>query len=137
MENNSPWGWWIDAQYIYPNWYGVSSFRYSNYLTVKADWTSQIGRYHEMKTGVEYKAYELYLWDIYLPWDPNPFSDQYHVYPKQVAAYVQDKMEFEGMVVNIGLRFDYLDANTPYYYVVKQQEFPTISAGYYYRYYNR
>ncbi len=123
-KNNSPWGWWIDAQYIYPNWYGVSGFRYSNYLTLKADWTSQIGRYHEMKSGVEYKSYELYLWDLYLPWDPNPFSDQYHVYPQQIAAYIQDKMEFEGMVVNIGLRFDYLDANTPYFYIANNRSFP-------------
>jgi hypothetical protein len=123
-SSNSPWGWWNDPQLIYPNWYGSASFRYSNYLAFKGDWTSQVGRYHEVKSGLEYKAYELYLWDLYLPWDPNPFADYYHVYPQQVAAYVQDKMEFEGMVVNLGIRLDYLDANTPYYSDNENRNFP-------------
>lgn len=116
---NSPWGYWNAAQYrtqyIYPNYYGYMNYRYSNYWAVKADWTSQIGRYHELKAGVEFKKFELYQWDLYLPWDPNPFEDNYHVYPMQLSAYAQDKMEFEGMVVNLGLRLDYLSSNTPYY----------------------
>ena len=122
--SNSPWGWWNDPQLIYPNWYGSASYRYSNYLALKGDWTSQVGRYHEVKSGLEYKSYELYLWDLYLPWDPNPFADYYHVYPQQIAAYVQDKMEFEGMVVNLGVRLDYLDANTPYYSDATNRNFP-------------
>ncbi|MGE3062103.1 MAG: carboxypeptidase-like regulatory domain-containing protein [bacterium] len=122
--SNSPWGWWNDPQLIYPNWYGSASYRYSNYLALKGDWTSQVGRYHEVKSGIEYKAYELYLWDLYLPWSPNPFADYYHVYPQQIAAYVQDKMEFEGMVVNLGIRLDYLDANTPYYSDATNRNFP-------------
>lgn len=122
--SNSPWGWWNDPQLIYPNWYGSASYRYSNYMALKGDWTSQVGRYHEVKSGLEYKSYELYLWDLYLPWDPNPFADYYHVYPQQVAAYVQDKMEFEGMVVNLGVRLDYLDANTPYYSDATNRNFP-------------
>ena len=116
---NSPWGYWnasqYRTQYIYPNYYGYMNYRYSNYIAVKGDWTSQIGRFHELKAGVEFKKFELYQWDLYLPWDPNPFEDNYHTFPMQLAAYAQDKMEFEGMVVNLGLRFDYLASNTPYY----------------------
>lgn len=32
-------------------------------------------------------------------------------HPIQLAFYVQNKMEFEGMILNIGLRFDYFDPN--------------------------
>jgi outer membrane receptor protein involved in Fe transport len=42
------------------------------------------------------------------------FSDFYEKEPIQFAAYVQDKMEFESMVVNLGLRYDYFDPNTVY-----------------------
>ncbi|MCK4523948.1 TonB-dependent receptor, partial [candidate division WOR-3 bacterium] len=116
---NSPWGYWNSSmyrtQYIYPNYYGYMNTRYSNYWAVKADWTSQIGRFHELKTGFEFKRFELYQWDLYLPWDPNPFEDNYHTYPIQMAGYVQDKMEFEGMVINLGMRFDYISSKTPYY----------------------
>lgn len=118
-KHNTPWGYWYAgntrANYVYPNYYGRMTERYSNYWAVKGDWTSQIGRYHELKTGFEFKQYELYQWDLYLPWDPNPFWDNYSVKPTQASVYAQDKMEFEGMVVNLGLRFDYLASNTPYF----------------------
>lgn len=117
--HNTPWGFWYAgltrASYVYPNYYGRMTQRYSNYWAVKGDWTSQIGRYHELKTGFEFKQYELYQWDLYLPWTANPFWDNYSVKPTQAAVYAQDKMEFEGMVVNLGLRFDYLASNTPYF----------------------
>ena len=32
--------------------------------------------------------------------------------PREMSAYVQDKMEFFDLIVNIGLRFDYFDANS-------------------------
>ena len=32
-------------------------------------------------------------------------------YPIQFAFYIQDKMEFESMILNFGLRFDYFDPN--------------------------
>ncbi|MFO8062845.1 MAG: TonB-dependent receptor [bacterium] len=116
---NSPWGYWsaatVRTQYIYPNYYGYMNYRFSNYWSLKGDWTSQIGRNHEVKAGFQYKDYELFQFDLYLPWDPNPFEDDYNVFPSQISGYVQDKMEFEGMIVNVGMRFDYLSSNTPYY----------------------
>ncbi|MDY6787794.1 MAG: TonB-dependent receptor, partial [candidate division WOR-3 bacterium] len=113
---NSPWGYWPESsQYIYPNYYGYMNYRYSRYWALKGDWTSQIGRNHEVKAGFQYKDYELYQYDLYIPWSPNPFEDDYNVFPSQISGYVQDKMEFEGMVVNVGMRLDYLSSNTPYY----------------------
>ena len=46
--------------------------------------------------------------------DSTVYSDIYTKEPIQFAAYLQDKMEFDNMVVNIGVRFDYFDPNTVY-----------------------
>jgi len=42
------------------------------------------------------------------------YSDFYKKKPIQFAAYIQDKMEFESMVINLGVRFDYFDPKTVY-----------------------
>jgi outer membrane receptor protein involved in Fe transport len=46
--------------------------------------------------------------------DSSNYSDIYQVEPYEAAAYIQDKMEFMEMVVNLGLRMDYFDPNTVY-----------------------
>lgn len=46
--------------------------------------------------------------------DSSTFSDIYQVKPLKGAFYLQDKMEFENMVINAGLRLDYFDPNTTY-----------------------
>jgi outer membrane receptor for Fe3+-dicitrate len=39
------------------------------------------------------------------------YTDHYVKEPVQFAAYIQDKMEFDAMVVNLGLRYDFFDPN--------------------------
>ena len=46
--------------------------------------------------------------------DSSIYSDVYNKKPIQFAAYLQDKMEFESMVINLGVRFDYFDPKTIY-----------------------
>jgi outer membrane receptor protein involved in Fe transport len=47
--------------------------------------------------------------------DPNSiYKDIYNVEPTQLAIYAQDKMEFDEMVINFGIRFDYFNPNTTY-----------------------
>jgi len=42
-------------------------------------------------------------------WINRGLNETYH--PIQFALYLQNKMEFESMILNIGLRFDYFDPN--------------------------
>lgn len=42
-------------------------------------------------------------------WINRGLNETYH--PIQFALYIQNKMEFESMILNIGLRFDYFDPN--------------------------
>jgi len=46
--------------------------------------------------------------------DSTIYADAYRVKPIEFSAYIQDKMEFDQMVVNIGIRYDYFDPNTTY-----------------------
>ncbi len=88
----------------------------------RLDVTSQITRRHQFKGGVEVKQHELYLNDFeiknnagtgFAPSIPPSGTPDHVLYtrrPVEAAAYVQDKMEFEYLVVNAGIRFDYFDA---------------------------
>lgn len=55
--------------------------------------------------------------DLYQPvvyGDTTVYADIYKVNPKEFAFYIQDKMEFDEMVINLGLRYDYFNPNSPY-----------------------
>lgn len=90
------------------------------------DITSQLNRQHMVKTGGLFKTYTLQFRSFgvknnsstgFTPAIP-PEGTPDHVYfneqPLEISAYVQDKMEFDYMVVNLGVRFDYFDANSSF-----------------------
>ena len=58
--------------------------------------------------------YTYYNYEPEVRADSTVYSDIYSKEPIQFAAFLQDKMEFEDMVVNIGIRFDYFDPQTVY-----------------------
>jgi hypothetical protein len=94
----------------------------------KIDYTNQISKLHQLKAGVSGSFDRLYLEDysvtpvqdtvrkngvltnIYRPSIPAASSPLYQEYtrkPFELAGYIQDKLEYERMIVNIGLRVDY------------------------------
>lgn len=89
--------------------------------TGKIDFTWQINNIHQIKTGLEYKYHNLEYKDFqividastnYKPTLPQPGSFNYNVYktnPYQFSSYIQDKIELEYLVVNVGLRLDYFE----------------------------
>ena len=97
----------------------------------KFELTSQITRVHQVKLGLEGKTHKLFLHEFKIipkeredmpgvqvyPFEPSipPLSDPrnnlYTNYPWETSAYLQDKMEFEDMIVNAGVRFDYFYSN--------------------------
>ncbi len=89
--------------------------------TGKLDLTAQVTNVHQMKTGVELKFHTLDYEDFQIRVDastgfnpelPEPGSfdfNQYTNHPVQFSAYVQDKIELDYLVVNIGVRFDYFE----------------------------
>jgi len=57
------------------------------------------------------------IYDFYRPFifgDSSAYSDLYKHKPLKMTAYIQDKMEFSSMVVNVGLRLDGFDPDAVY-----------------------
>lgn len=77
----------------------------------KADAVWQMGSMNEVKFGASYKKHWLNLYDIYDPKRNFPYVDDYNTEPFEGAAYIQDKIELPYLIINIGLRYDYLNAN--------------------------
>jgi outer membrane receptor protein involved in Fe transport len=79
--------------------------------TLQGHLTSQVTKGHEAKAGFETKYFDLRTNDIDLASGGNIYEERYRVFPNSGAAYVRDKMEFQGMIVNAGLRLDYFNPN--------------------------
>ncbi len=88
-----------------PNYY-VSE---SKVLHIKADFTSQVTPQHLVKAGVNFEQTDFEMQTIGFFSVSNLYVDEYKVKPMDFNAYIQDKMEFAGMIVNAGVRFDYYD----------------------------
>lgn len=83
----------------------------STISTARVDVTSQISQEHQLKAGVEGQYYDVFDYSVDTASGGNIYLNRYHAFPNSGSAYIQDKMEYRGMIVNAGLRFDYFDAN--------------------------
>lgn len=121
--------------YAEDNLFNRIEHRESSYYGMKGNVVWQYNSNHELKTGFDLERHTLRLYqhlsprDVY-PDSPNPFLDlnvygydtsgKMHVNsglngsknPVTVAFYLQDKIEYEGLVVNAGLRYDYISPRT-------------------------
>jgi outer membrane receptor for ferrienterochelin and colicin len=117
------------ASYSFRDRYTPLEFSYNrnNFLLGKFDMTNQFSQHHLLKGGIEVRIHEIKSEGFTLrpktdasgnkivPFEPavEPTSSIWHNYykhnPNEISAYLQDKMEFDQLIVNIGLRFDYFD----------------------------
>ncbi|MDD5361875.1 MAG: TonB-dependent receptor [Ignavibacteria bacterium] len=77
--------------------------------SAKASYTNDFTPKSKLKAGIETSFQEMQLIDIYQPWiKPMGLNnDVYKVYPAFGAAYLQHSLQYKGMILNYGLRFDY------------------------------
>jgi len=92
----------------------------------KFDLTSQLHKNHEVKMGADFKLHTLEYQDFVILYDTVTYKtptipptttsrhDLYTKKPKEISAYIQDKMEFESMIINLGLRYDYFASESDY-----------------------
>lgn len=102
--------------------------RSSAYWVGKFDMTSQINKTHQLKFGSEVRLHELELHSYQLearrennvivrPYEPaipevgSIYRHDYYREPREASLYIQDKIEFNDIILNVGLRYDYFDAN--------------------------
>ena len=78
-------------------------------FSVKANITSQIGDHNYAKAGFEYNYIDLNH-NFYEQWNDNTYNTyefNYHRWPSQTGAFIQDQITYNEVVANIGLRADY------------------------------
>jgi len=101
-------------------------------IDAKWDLTWQATKAHSFKTGVLYTIhkfdsryqqilnryrdteFEEFFYEPEVMPDSSVYADIYYKEPIELAAYLQDKMEFDAMVINLGVRFEYFDPKTIY-----------------------
>ncbi len=117
---------------------GNEAGRYDRYTKTKiAQWVlnSQINTKQKIGVGVELREDELYshstslinlnstIFDsatgVAIPQlgYPNlgaPGNQMYHKEPIELSAYIQDKVEYDMMIINAGIRYDYFDPASSY-----------------------
>lgn len=103
-------------------------YRETNTSLGKIDFTSQITKENLIKVGAEVKSHNLKFDDYSLqpevingvttqPFKPaipditEPNRVKYDNSPFEMSGYIQDKIEFESVIINIGFRYDYFNAN--------------------------
>ncbi len=101
-------------RFLLKGYYHTFNTSNSRIYQIKFDYVDQLDKNHLLKTGVTFKSYDFdYVsfqgvyeggnrWNLL-----NVFSGR----PYEGTVYAQDKMEFEGLVVNLGVRLDFFHQN--------------------------
>ncbi|MEJ2567919.1 MAG: TonB-dependent receptor, partial [candidate division WOR-3 bacterium] len=113
------------SNYGYTSQLGTWNTSWSQTYNASFDMTSQLDRYNQIKFGLSFQYDDLHeYWIANDGWvwpdsgEEEDYSGQQYLYttynknPILMGGYIQDKIEFEGMFANIGVRFDYSDPNT-------------------------
>jgi outer membrane receptor protein involved in Fe transport len=78
--------------------------------------TSQVTKSHLVNGGIQANYYALNVNDISsIRSKGNIRNTKFSGHPYELGLYLQDKMEFEGMIANVGLRWDLWNSNNSYY----------------------
>jgi hypothetical protein len=84
-------------------------------ITLKGDFTSQLNENHQLRAGLQARLHNLdmerragYIGGVFSNYK-NFVEEIWDVQPKEYSVYVQDKMEYAGLIINLGLRLDALD----------------------------
>jgi hypothetical protein len=83
------------------------------------DFTSQVSNQHLLKAGIEYGTDHVVRHNkVIAGIIQNPEAGHFVDYddsPFHIAGYVQDKIEYGGLIANVGLRVEHYDANGTIY----------------------
>ncbi len=84
---------------------------------LRGDYTNQITKRHQIKSGFRGALNKMYLDYGRHRWDDDHVNLPHEAWTSrnlsylELGAYVQDKIEFEGMIMNIGVRLDGFKSN--------------------------
>ncbi|UCH78766.1 MAG: TonB-dependent receptor [Candidatus Coatesbacteria bacterium] len=101
--------------------YPLYELRDQTYYDGKADFQYELTRVGDnralsmnvVKGGVGLKNQDVDFYQIQA-YPSNVYTDIFHVYPYEIYGFVQDKLEYSGMVINVGLRLDIFDPSATF-----------------------
>jgi outer membrane receptor protein involved in Fe transport len=116
-------------------------YRKSRSYGGKLDFTSQVTQRHEFKAGISARLDNLqernftilynnqeYKTPTVPPVNGSPSHTFYDRDTRFFSAYAQDKIEYNDMIVNAGVRYDYFDPNSTYFVDLLDPEGPRAKA---------
>ncbi|MEN8193774.1 MAG: TonB-dependent receptor [Bacteroidota bacterium] len=80
---------------------------------VKGNFESQFTKNHLLRTGFDFKHHEINRHRIGMP--PRSNLEYFTYKPIEAAFYIQDKIEYDFMILKLGLRMDYFDPQASAY----------------------
>jgi outer membrane receptor protein involved in Fe transport len=111
---------WTD--YTMPSYYRVGrpeddqGDQRTQTYNLKANLSKQINEHNLLKSGIQFTYYDIAVdMDAGMSTEGSYRQIKFNKYPFEGALYFQDKMEFSGLIANIGLRFDFYQLNTSYF----------------------
>ena len=128
VGRKEPWEYWIQSPYYWSGNIGTGTENNPYYAThgdypqyfdrdaatysLKSDFSTRHWKQHTFKTGVEAKYNRVQNLTLTLPnvennGLPGGNRSDYTNYNPEGAAYVQDRWEYEGLVLNAGVRYDF------------------------------
>jgi len=123
--DEQPYGWLNRPGYLYTladnmviGGVGAAEYNLTKVTTynIKFDLTSQVNKANQVKFGFEFNYDNFDVYYGYEGFDPTSnYVVDWNKSPYRFGAYVQDKLEFQEMIANIGVRVDYNDPNTDWY----------------------
>lgn len=91
---------------------GIYTDNLTSTQAVKFDLVNQINFRHQIKTGFQYSRHYLDIYTEDEPWEGGAnFKDDTTFTPTEASFYIQDKIEYETLILNLGIRYDRLDPN--------------------------
>lgn len=94
----------------------TSGFEKTKTFTFNGSISSQINKNNLLKSGIQFHYYDL---DVGFLRSRSNLSqirvENYHETPYEGAVYLQDKMEFQGIIANLGARLDFYNFNTEFF----------------------
>jgi len=114
----SEWDYFTEYGNPYEFWKRADPVELTDSRTATTDFSAdavwQIGELNEVKIGGQFQQHWLDLFYIYDPTRNFPYVDDYNTQPYEMAFYFQDKIELPYLIMNLGLRWDYSNANVIY-----------------------
>ncbi len=95
---------------FYPRYH----YRSTTYDAASFLYTNQMNKYHQLRIGGEFRKYDL-VWDDKQFFNINPYGEAYQHTPTYSTLFAQEKLELKNLIINAGVRWDYLNSKVEYW----------------------